>query len=600
MLIGLGSAQGLVRALAIGRRDIAWLALTAVFFAALEGVGVGLFFPVLQFVEQGPAVFEGGSQSVILRVVLVVTSALGLQPTLLVLLAMAFLPIFVRQYVRYLHQTLVIEAKVRAVTALRRRAVEAFLQADLPFFVSEGQGRLVSALTSESERAGTALGHLLKLWTSGVLLLVYLVLLFVLSLAVAPIALLALGAVTFLVRKLVRKSRGFGARVSAIHDSLHAIIGERLAGIRLVKMMGQEKPDAQRVNGLIEQLNEVFLGISRGHEAMEVLVEPLLMLGAFLTLYFAVEFFGLTLASLGMFLFIFIRVLPLITQVNLARQQVGAHIGSLRHVQALVEHARAAVSITGGVQAFVGLRESIEFDHVCFSYPHSGLEKWALRDLSFRVVKGSLTAIVGRSGAGKSTLLDLIPRLREATKGTIRFDGIPIQEFELKSLRSKIGVVDQQGFLFNDTVRYNLTYGLELVNEERVEEAARKAFAHSFIQALPAGYETVIGDRGIRLSGGQRQRLAMARIFLQHPDILLLDEPTSALDSESEQFIQAALEELRTDKVIIVIAHRLSTIRRADQILVLDEGRLVEQGDHGTLLDRYGTYRRLFDLQLHG
>jgi subfamily B ATP-binding cassette protein MsbA len=248
---------------------------------------------------------------------------------------------------------------------------------------------------------------------------------------------------------------------------------------------------------------------------------------------------------------------------------------------------------------FPGLREAIEFDRVSFSYSDGGPEGWGLRDISFRVTKGSLTAIVGRSGAGKSTLLDLIPRLRETTAGTIRFDGTPIQAFELRSLRSKIGVVDQHGFLFNDTVRNNLTYGLEGVARERVEEAARRAYAHGFIQALPRGYDTVIGDRGVRLSGGQRQRLALGRILLQDPDILLLDEPTSALDSESERYIQAALEELRMSKAIIVIAHRLSTIRQADQILVLDDGRLVERGDHGTLLDRQGAYKRLFDLQLH-
>jgi len=585
--------------LGITRREAVWLAFTGFLYAALEGVGVGLLFPVLQFVEQGPAVFVQVPPSGIWRLVLGVTDFLGLTPTLLVLLALAFVPILARQSVRYQHQIAVAAVRVRAVAALRRRGFEAFLHADLPFFISEGQGRLLSALMAEAERGGTALTHMLNLWASGVLLTVYLVLLFALSPAVAPIALLAMGAVALLVRRLVDKSREFGARVSAIHDTLHAAVGERLAGIRLVKMMGQERTDARRINGIIDRLSEVFLGIARGREAIEVLVEPLLMLGAFVTLYFAVVSSGLTLASLGIFLFIFLRILPLIKQVNVARQQVGAHIGSLHHVQRIIERAGTATAIVGGDRLFPGLREAIEFDHVSFSYPDGGPGGWALHDITFRVTKGSLTAIVGRSGAGKSTLLDLIPRLREATAGTIRFDGTPIQAFELRSLRSKIGVVDQHGFLFNDTVRNNLTYGLQEAASERIEEAARKAYAHGFIQALPLGYDTVIGDRGVRLSGGQRQRLALARIFLQHPDILLLDEPTSALDSESERYIQAALEELRMNKAIIVIAHRLSTIRQADQILVLEDGRLVERGDHGTLLDRQGAYKRLFDLQLH-
>lgn len=593
------AAKAAFSRLGITRREAAWLPFTGFLYAALEGVGVGLLFPVLQFVEKGPSVLAQVPPSGIWRLVLGVTDFLGLTPTLLVLLALAFVPILARQSVRYQHQIAVAAVRVRAVAALRRRGFEAFLHADLPFFVSEGQGRLLSALMAEAERGGTALTHMLNLWASGVLLTVYLVLLFALSPAVAPIALLAMGAVALLVRRLVDKSREFGSRVSSIHELLHGTVGERLAGIRLVKMMGQERTDARRINGIIDRLSEMFLGIARGREAIEVMVEPLLMLGAFVTLYFAVVSFGLTLASLGIFLLIFLRVLPLIKQVNVSRQQVGAHIGSLHHVQRMIERARTAASIVGGDRIFPGLQEAIEFDHVSFSYSDGGPGGWGLRDISFRVTKGSLTAIVGRSGAGKSTLLDLIPRLRETTAGTIRFDGTPIQAFELRSLRSKIGVVDQHGFLFNDTVRNNLTYGLEEVTPERVEEAARKAYAHGFIQALPQGHDTVIGDRGIRLSGGQRQRLALARIFLQDPDILLLDEPTGALDAESEQYIRVVLDRLSEDKVVIVVAHRLSTIRRADQILVLDNGRIVEQGDHDTLLKEWGIYKQLFDLQIH-
>jgi ABC-type multidrug transport system fused ATPase/permease subunit len=599
MLRNLQAALKNLRALGVGKREAAWLAGTAVGYAVLEGVGVGLLVPMLQYVERGDTAFEQGTPSMVWRVILGITSALGIRPTLFVLLTLVFVTIVARQVVRYLHQLAVVRARVRATAVLRQQGIESFLRTDLPFIVSVGQGRLLSALTSEAERAGTALTHLLNLWASGTLLVVYLVLLFAMSPLVAPVALLAMGAVAVLVHRLIEKSRELGVRVTAIHDELHAAFTERLAGIRLVKMMGQEKADAQRVNSIIERLSDVFIGIGKGREAIEVSVEPLLMLGAFLTLYVAVVSFGLTLASLGIFLFIFLRILPLLKQVNIARQQVGAHIAGFLQTQQLIERSRTATLIVGGSRPFEGLRECLEFRQVGFSYFDNASEGWALRDISFRVKKGMLTAIVGRSGAGKSTLLDLIPRLREATTGAILLDGVPIHAFELRSLRARIGIVDQHGFLFNDTVRNNLTYGLAEKNQGAIEEAARKAYAHAFVQALPEGYDTVLGDRGVRLSGGQRQRLALARVFLQDPDILLLDEPTSALDSESEQFIQAAIEELRKEKLIIVIAHRLSTIRQADRILVLDEGCIVEQGDHGTLLNRQGAYHRLFELQLY-
>jgi len=599
MLRNLQAALKNLRALGVGKCEAAWLAGTAVGYAVLEGVGVGLLVPMLQYVERGDAAFEQETPSGMWRVILEITSALGIRPTLFVLLTLVLVMIVARQVVRYFHQLAVVRARVRATAVLRQQGIESFLRTDLPFIVSVGQGRLLSALTSEAERAGTALTHLLNLWACGTLLIVYLVILFAMSPLVAPVALLAMGAVAVLVHRLIEKSRELGVRVTAIHDELHAAFAERLAGIRLVKMMGQEKADAQRVNSIINRLSDVFIGIGKGREAIEVSVEPLLMLGAFLTLYVAVESFGLTLASLGIFLFIFLRILPLLKQVNIARQQIGAHIAGFLQTQQLIERSRAATLIVGGSRPFEGLHEYLEFRQVGFSYTSNVSEGWALRDISFRARKGMLTAIVGRSGAGKSTLLDLIPRLRETTTGAILLDGVPIHAFELRSLRARIGIVDQHGFLFNDTVRNNLTYGLVEKNQGAVEEAARKAYAHTFVQALPEGYDTVLGDRGVRLSGGQRQRLALAKVFLQDPDILLLDEPTSALDSESEQFIQAAIEELRKEKLIIVIAHRLSTIRQADRILVLDEGRIVEQGDHGTLLDRQGAYHRLFELQLY-
>jgi len=235
----------------------------------------------------------------------------------------------------------------------------------------------------------------------------------------------------------------------------------------------------------------------------------------------------------------------------------------------------------------------IEFDGVNFSYESAPV----LRDIGFKARKGEIVAIVGTSGAGKTTLVNLIPRFYEVTGGAIRIDGHDVREVTLRSLRKQIAMVTQENILFHDSVLNNICYGMKEVPHERVEEAAKAALAHDFIQELPQGYATLIGERGTRLSGGQRQRIAIARAILKDSPILILDEATSALDNESEALVQSALHNLMVGRTVFVIAHRLSTVRRADRIVVLENGRITDIGTHEDLLSRLGTYRRLYDLQ---
>jgi len=264
------------------------------------------------------------------------------------------------------------------------------------------------------------------------------------------------------------------------------------------------------------------------------------------------------------------------------------------------KRAEKSRTIRSGSTEFAGLKDRISLDSVSFSYGDRAESELVLKDVSLDIERGSMTAFVGSSGAGKSTLVDLIPRLRDATSGSVTFDGTPVTEFELRSLRRKIGFMTQDALMFADTIRANLLFGLERdVTEAEIDEALDAAYC-GFARELPEGIETDIGDRGVRLSGGQRQRLALARVLLEDPDILILDEPTSALDSESEQFIQKALLRLHGIKTVIVIAHRLSTVQHADQVLVLESGVIVERGTHDQLLDLGGSYKRLFELQIYG
>ncbi len=240
---------------------------------------------------------------------------------------------------------------------------------------------------------------------------------------------------------------------------------------------------------------------------------------------------------------------------------------------------------------------SVQFDHVSFTYGSEGADACVLHDINLEVRRGEVVAIVGSSGSGKSTLVHLIPRFFDVSQGRLLIDGNDVRDVTLASLREQVGIVTQETVLFNDTVRNNIAYGQPNVGLKEVEAAARAALAHDFIQLLPAAYDEVIGERGVRLSGGERQRIAIARAILKNAPILILDEATSALDSESEALVQSALHNLMSGRTVFVIAHRLSTVRRADRIVVIENGAIADIGTHDDLMTKLGTYRRLYDLQ---
>ncbi len=300
------------------------------------------------------------------------------------------------------------------------------------------------------------------------------------------------------------------------------------------------------------------------------------------------------LAQFVLFIILLFRSYDPMRKLSRLQNSMSQALAAARHVwEVLDEHAEIPEA-TGAIN-LAPLRQQIEFREVHFGYANEA--RPVLRGVSLTVPAGKMVALVGESGGGKSTLTKLLPRFHDPTSGAVLWDEVDLREVIVASLRRQLALVTQETVLFNDTVRYNISYGRPDATDEQIEDAARTALAHDFIVELPNGYATVIGERGIFLSGGQRQRLAIARAVLIDAPVLVLDEATSALDAESEQLVQRAIANLIRDRTTIVIAHRLSTVRRADLIVVMERGQIIEQGTHAELLARGGQYQRLYELQ---
>ncbi len=584
--------------LSVKKSEVALLIGQVFLLALFEGIGIGLLYPVLSYIENPGDL--SGTNSAIWTALLGVAAKLGVTVSLTSLLIMAFIPILLRQVIYFFNAWYVATVQQRSITRMRAKAFTAIVHGDISFVVAEGEGNLIAVIATQVSRAGQAILQFVNLIASMAIIIMYVTILFVLQPQLTLIAVFAMGVIAIIIRGNIARSRVYGKEAARLGSKTVTAISERLAALRLIKMRAQEDKEAEKVTTIVRELEVAQVRIAVGRALVEITVDPALMLAVFVIIFTGVTYFGVTLASLGMFLFILLRLNAATKSFNVGRQTLWANYDSLLLVVDATKRAEKSRAIRSGATTFTGLKDRISLDAVSFSYGDRAESELVLRDVSLDIERGSMTAFVGSSGAGKSTLVDLIPRLRDATSGTVNFDGTPVTEFELRSLRRKIGFMTQDALMFADTIRTNLLFGLERdVTEAEIDEALDAAYC-GFARELPEGLETDIGDRGVRLSGGQRQRLALARVLLEDPDILILDEPTSALDSESEQFIQKALLKLHGIKTVIVIAHRLSTVQHADQVLVLENGVIVERGSHDELLELDGSYRRLFELQIYG
>jgi subfamily B ATP-binding cassette protein MsbA len=488
----------------------------------------------------------------------------------------------------------------RVVMDLRNALYRHILGQSAGFFAQHTTGQLASRISNDvgqvqqavSETFSDLARESLALVGFAALLFWYDAWLAVFCIVSAPLIVYPLIRLGQRVRRTTRRSQEALAQLSHIST-------EGLTGHRIVKAFGNETKEAERFNKAGYQLFRTNMKVTAALSSLPPLMELLGGIGMAIALWYGsheIVSGRLTTGELTTFIATLLMMYgpaKKLSRVNANLQQAIA--ASERIFEMLDTHTE--VTERPGATSLAPFARAIDIQDVAFGYDEA--QPRILRGVSFSVAAGQMVAIVGRSGAGKTTLVNLLPRFYDVTGGRILIDGVDIRDVTLKSLRAQIGMVTQETVLFDDSIASNIAYGAARASRQEIEAAARAANAHDFITALPLGYETLIGERGQRLSGGQRQRLAIARALLKNAPILVLDEATSALDAESELLVQEALSNLMMNRTSFVIAHRLSTIRRADAIVVLERGRIVEIGRHDELLSRpNGTYSSLYEMQL--
>ena len=506
---------------------------------------------------------------------------------------------FIKNIFLYLKNILLYIVQLKIVKDIRDRLYVHIQGLSLGYFHKEKTGSITSTIINDVEQLQSSLSIAFqKLFVEPINILIFLSLLFIISWKLALIAIIIIPlagiAIIAIGKSIRRKSRRTQKKISHIMQ----ILSETLSSIRIVKAFVNEKEEIRKFS--VETTNYLNLHLKRAR--LDLIAAPItesfgVIIGVILLWYGGTEVIlqkGLIPEDFIRFILILFSILGPIKQMGNVNIKIQAGAASAERIFTLLDTKPQIVEIKNPTN-LGEFKDFIEYKNVCFEYQKG--EEQVLDSVSFKINKGEVAALVGPSGSGKSTIADLIPRFYDVSSGEIIIDGNDLKNLSLSSLRGNMGIVTQEVILFNDTIKNNISYAQPEKSMDQIKDAAKAANALEFIENTPDGFETVVGERGVKLSGGQKQRIAIARALLKNPSILILDEATSALDTESEKKVQTAIESLMKDRTALVIAHRLSTVQKADKIIVIDKGKVVEIGSHETLFEKNGIYKRLYDLQ---
>ncbi len=498
----------------------------------------------------------------------------------------------------YLSSYLMNDLSQRVIRDIRNKLYEKIQSFSLDYFSERRTGELLSRITNDVAVVENAVSYgVTDLFRQSFLILMYVSIAFSIHFKAACVIFIVLPLIGWPLSRIGSKLRKLSKRTQENMADVNSILLETISGVRVVKAFGTEQYEINRFRTKNHEAYKLRLKSVKRILLMNPITELFgLFCGIAIILWMGKQVMNDVL-SFGVFAFFLSSVLLIISPLK-----------KLGNVHAMTQQALAAneriydvldeqpsVQEKPGALALSAIQNNIKLENVSFRYESEGAE--VLQNINLEIKVGELVAIVGPTGTGKSTLANLIPRFYDATAGRVTVDGKDVRDVTFHSLRRQIGIVSQETFLFNDTVGANISYGTPQASQSEVETAAQRAYAHQFIVKMPEGYATIIGDRGFRLSGGEKQRIAIARAILRNPPILILDEATSQLDSQSEKYVQDALDKLMVGRTVIAIAHRLSTIKKANKIVVLDKGGIVGLGPHEELLTTCSLYKRLYETQ---
>ena len=562
--------------------------------AVLEGIGLSFILPIIEIVQLDDPVAEADG---LMAVFVTVYQTVGIPFTLGFVVVGVTAVITLRYTTTFVVVWFREALRTRYMRDLQLRAFRNTLDARVEYFDTEDSDDMLNAIVTQTHYAGRVIKRIVRFTETSFLSLAYLLIALVIAPLLTSFAILVLGGLTVSLRHVLEPGYELGDLVADANERRQEAAQAGTQGIRDIRIFGLAGELYRDFTDAVNQYTSARITLRRNEAAIRNFSNLGVAVSVFVLIYLALRFAELSIGALGVFLFAMFQLGPKVSKLNKQFYKIENNLPHLVRTQTFIRKLEGKKEPNEPVRDVPAEVDHLEFDDVRFSYDGEGQ---TLRGVDFEVEKGEFIAFVGQSGAGKSTIVSLLTRLYETDEGEIRANGIPTDEMEIDEWRDRLSVVRQSPFIFNDTLRYNLTIGNRDATEAELDRVCEIARVDEFFDDLPDGYDTMLGDDGVRLSGGQKQRVALARALIEDADLLVLDEATSDLDSNLEQEVRTAIEAMDRDYAMITIAHRLSTVQNADRIYTMDDGEVTETGTHADLLDDGGQYEELYTIQSKG